>query len=355
MNKDLIIYFDSLFLQHYDPTASHVENPIRLDIAFNSLNKFLSKESIKVDIRGAVKYGEDLLLLVHDSDYVSFIKDESRKGFHYIDPDTYVNEHTFDVALAAFSTAYQASNVALQEGINVLVLVRPPGHHSGIRGKALGAPTNGFCIFNNSAAAVISALRNVRRVLVIDFDAHHGNGTQEIFWDNGRVVHVDIHERGIYPGTGDLKDLGGKNAEGTKINIPLDPLSNDIIYMWVLRNIIEVVVCEFKPDFLVISAGFDAYRTDPLTDLSVTEITYEAYGYLVNKLLRKGVVKGTVTVLEGGYGDGLRKGLIAYVKGYIKPGINEEVIDELSEKGLRKYNYLISKIKRILGDYWSII
>jgi len=355
MSKELIIYFDSLFLQHYDSTASHPENPVRLDIAFNSISKFLLRENVKAEIRGAVRYGEDILLLVHDDDYVNFIKNESRKGFHYIDPDTYVNEHTFDVALAAFSTSYQATTIALQENINVLVLVRPPGHHSGVRGKALGAPTNGFCIFNNSAASVISALRSVGRVLVIDFDAHHGNGTQEIFWNNRRVVHIDIHERGIYPGTGDLNDLGGKDAEGTKINIPLDPLSDDTIYMWVLKNIVEIVISEFKPDFLVISAGFDAYHTDPLTDLNITEITYEAYGYLVNKLLRKSIVKGVVTVLEGGYSDGLRKGLVAYVKGYIEPGINEEIIEKLSEKCLHRYNRLIGKIKRVLSNYWSII
>ncbi len=348
--SEFIVYYDDYFLLHYDPSSSHPERPERLTIVLNSIKSIVKKLKIK-----SVGGREELLREVHDEEYIEFIRRECSRGFHYIDGDTYVNTETFNVALKAFTCAYEASREALRLGIHIMVTPRPPGHHAGRRGRALGAPTNGFCIFNNSAAAVMAALKEgAKRVLVIDFDAHHGNGTQEIFWYDGRVVHVDIHERGIYPGTGFEEDIGSGEGEGTKINIPIPPYSNDSIYLWVIKNIVLPLINEFKPEFLVVSAGFDAYEDDPLTDLAVTELSYEVFGSLINYLLSRRLVKGAVTVLEGGYTEGLRKGVPAYVRG-IQKELELGIIDSMSRDAENRYKGLIKRVMSVLRKYWKLI
>ena len=111
----------------------------------------------------------------------------------------------------------QVAKLALKKKDVYLALIRPPGHHAGKKGRALGAPTLGFCIFNNAAGATFTLKEKAGKVVIIDFDVHHGNGTQDIFWDDGDVVHIDLHESGIYPGSGDIYEIGGKGAEGTDL------------------------------------------------------------------------------------------------------------------------------------------
>ena len=349
IDNKFIIFYDDYFLLHYDPTGSHPERPERLSVALNGIRSIIKD----LEIRSTLGK-EELLAEVHDLNYVEYIRNECKKGFHYIDGDTYVNTETFNVAVRAFTCAYEASKLALNFSTHVMVLPRPPGHHVGRRGRALGAPTNGFCIFNNSAAAIMSVLKEgIKRVLVIDFDAHHGNGTQEIFWSDGRVLHIDIHEGGIYPGTGFENDVGSGEGEGTKVNIPVPSFSDDSIYLWVIKNVILPLINEFKPEFLVISAGFDAYKDDPLTNLAITELTYEVFGSLVTYLIRRGYVRGAVTVLEGGYTEGLRKGVPAYVRGLQKELSVELFTSTLLKDIEKRYGGLINRVLNVLKKYWK--
>ncbi len=260
---------------------------------------------------------------------------------------------TFRAASLAVSASYEAAELSLRHRKHVLVLPRPPGHHAGRAGKALGALSNGFCIFNNAAAAVIYFREKGLKVLVIDFDVHHGNGTQEIFWEDNEVLHIDIHEEGIYPGTGNVSDVGGKGAEGTKINIPLRAGANDEHYAWAISRVIKPLIKVFGPNAIIVSAGFDSHRDDPMSFINVTERTFLLFGSLIHDLLNNGAIRAAVTVLEGGYGLSLVKGLIAYVDGIL--GVNHITLPEHEERvaflsELENFKVL----EEILHEYWRI-
>ncbi|MEM2206496.1 MAG: histone deacetylase [Sulfolobales archaeon] len=270
-----------------------------------------------IDILKSSRPDINSVLLVHDPDYVEWVRNECSKGFHYVDPDTYVTEYTYEVALSFATTAMNAALDAVKTSIPWFILARPGGHHAGRRGPAMGAPTLGFCIFDYIAIAAKSLIDKGVRVMVIDFDAHHGNGTQEIFWDEPRVLHIDIHQRWIYPGTGNLDDVGGLNARGTKVNIPLYPGSNDSHYVYVINEVIEPARKIFNPKAILVFAGFDAHRDDRLTQLNTTEDLYSFIGHYLRELLESGLIKGLVSVLGGGYGRGMVKSLRSYVEGLV--------------------------------------
>jgi acetoin utilization deacetylase AcuC-like enzyme len=300
---------------HRDPSGLHIERPERLQLAIEGLSELLS--SGYASIVGLPEPDISSALLVHEDYYVEFIKRESFKGFHYIDGDTYVNEHTFKVALAYATASRNTALRSVEGGEPWIILPRPPGHHAGRAGRAMGALTQGFCIFNNAAIVARTLLNMGYRVLMVDFDLHHGNGTQEIFWSEPRLIHIDIHQYGIYPGTGYVDDIGGDGAEGTKINIPLPAGSGDSEFSWILDNVVLKLIEAFKPHAIVVSAGFDSHRNDPLEGLEVTEETYCSYGELLGRLLLEGRVRALITVLEGGYGDNLRRGIRVYSEALI--------------------------------------
>lgn len=341
---------DDVFLLHKDPLGQHPENPQRLRTVLKALSDKEYRDKLVFRQPTSVR---EVLLEIHARNYVEFIREESMKGFHYIDVDTYVNEHTFRAASMAVSASYEAAELSLRYRTHVLVLPRPPGHHAGRAGKALGALSNGFCIFNNAAAAVIYFKEKGFKVLVIDFDVHHGNGTQEIFWEDDEVLHIDMHEEGIYPGTGNITDVGGRGAEGTKINIPLHAGASDGHYAWVISRVIKPLIKAFAPDALVVSAGFDSHRDDPMAFINATERTFLLFGSLVHNLLNKGIVRAAVTVLEGGYGLSLMKGLTAYVDGVL--GVNRAALPEYDERfppGTESENFKV--LEEILREYWGI-
>ncbi len=344
----LTVVYDEIHKLHRDPYGRHPERPERLDIALNSLRSSPAWSLIKFVSTSEPNINP--LLKIHEADYVEFIKLECSKGFHYIDPDTYVNEYTFNVAARFATSAYEVASKAATIGGLWLIMPRPGGHHAGVRGRALGAPTLGFCIFNYAAIAAKTLLEAVRKVLIIDFDAHHGNGTQEVFWYEPNVVHIDIHEGGIYPGTGLVTDVGGSGAEGSKINIPLPAGSGDPQYMWILRKVVEPLVNVFKPEAVVVSAGFDAYVDDPLTDLEITESTYLSIGSYLNNLLKMGIIKSVVTNLEGGYGKGISSGFKSYIEGLV--GISKASMDLITP--VQPPKELVRDLSKILQRYWGL-
>ncbi len=307
---------------HEDPINPHPESPERVLMAFSIVKEVVPKEELR--IIEPPPPSRRIIELVHEKEYVKYIESESKKGLHYIDADTYVNEHTFKVALLATSAAWNAADVSLEVHTPVLALVRPPGHHAGRSGPAMGALSNGFCIFNNAAVAIRNFLGKGLKVMVLDFDAHHGNGTQEIFWHEPRVLHVDMHEYGIYPGTGSVNDIGGEGAEGTKINIPLPHGASDKEFMWVVHEVLPKLAEAFKPDALVVSAGFDSHVLDPLSTLRASDGVFMALGSFVAELVQH-YVKGAVIVLEGGYGNALPAGLRSFLRGFSHRAVKERV------------------------------
>ncbi|MEM4681459.1 MAG: hypothetical protein QXM56_03770, partial [Acidilobaceae archaeon] len=205
----------------------------------------------------------------------------------------------------------------------------------------------GFCIFNYAAVAARELLNLGLKVLMLDFDAHHGNGTQDIFWEEPEVLHIDIHQSGIYPGTGQINDLGGGEAEGTKVNIPLTSGSGDERIAWSVEHIIKPLAELFKPDAIVVSAGFDGYVGEPITTLSITEIGYKILGETVRELWTFSRERALVIVLEGGYEEGLRNGFRSFLEGFLRVG--EEV---------RTKPYMDSRTAELLMNtlkkYWNL-
>lgn len=345
----MLIVYDSRHRLHADPQFKHPENPSRALRIVEALVK--SEFSTQLSFVGVREPEEEILVLVHDADYVEYVKRESSKGFHYIDPDTYVNEHTYTISASYMTTTYYTALESLENKRPVLVVPRPGGHHAGRSGRALGAPTLGFCIFNYAAIASVALLKKVKKVLIVDFDAHHGNGTQDIFWRDGRAVHIDIHQEGIYPGTGDVLEVGSDAGEGKIINIPLSAGAGDETYAWILEEIVKKVVNAFKPDAVVVSAGFDAHIDDPLTSLAATKITYRNFGAYFGELLARNEVVGLVSVVEGGYGEGLVSGLLNYVNGILTRSKHPNDV-KASPAGIRKR--IRDLLKTNLSKYWGI-
>lgn len=339
------IIYDELHWLHIDPSG-HPENPNRLDIIVNTLVK--KGLWSKLYVEKTIDYNIEDLYRVHSRDYVNWIINECRKGFHYIDSDTYVTKNSFEIAARFSSTAREIGYRCMRDRDIWFILARPPGHHAGFNGIALNAPTQGFCIFNHVAVLTKSLLDHLNRVVVIDFDLHHGNGTQEIFWNENRVIHIDIHEYGIYPGTGGVEDIGGEKAEGSKINIPLVRQSSDSVYVWILNNIIEPIIYKYKPSIIVVSAGFDSHIGEPMSSLNVSDKTYYLYGSFLHMLYSNNIVKSIINILEGGYSIGLKNGFTAYLEGLM--GIRRDTNVESKPPVKNIYEYL----KIILAKYHDL-
>ncbi|AMM54911.1 histone deacetylase family protein [Pyrococcus kukulkanii] len=330
------IYYSRKFLQH-KPENYHPENPGRLWVLMSAIRELMLDDRILEP----TPVDENFVKKIHNPAYVEFVKRAIREGRRYLDPDTYISPGTWDAALMALGASRLSALAALRYGGLNMALVRPPGHHAGKRGKAMGAPTLGFCIFNNMAAGVL-ALREegIKKILVIDFDAHHGNGTQEIFWYDPDVIHIDLHERDIYPWTGYETEIGGGLAKGSKVNIPMPHYSNDADYIFAWNEIVLAVVENVNPKIILLSAGFDGFKGDGLTTLKLTEKFFSYAGASLRKY-------SIAFIFEGGYDVGLKKGFPAFVKGY------EEI--EVNDNGQPSYETLkvVEEIKDILSPWWS--
>ncbi|RLF04875.1 MAG: histone deacetylase family protein [Thermoprotei archaeon] len=345
--RELVTLYSAVFLEHVPPFP-HPERPERLKIALSSLKE----HGLLGRIVEPVPAEERDLYRVHDPEYVARVRELVEAGAAMLDNDTYISRGTMRAALTAAGASLRAAEAAV-EGRAILILPRPPGHHAGRRGRAMGALTQGFCIFNNAALAVARLLElGLRRVAVLDFDSHHGNGTQEIFYSDPRVLHVDLHEDPVtlYPGTGFPTDLGSGEGEGFKVNVVLPPSSGDDAYALALEEVVVPLLESFKPEALVYSAGFDAYAGDGLSHLRAGAHTYSRLGLLAGEL----GVSRVIAVLEGGYEVGLEKGLPSFVASLIsrKPPFNERFTSR--EPVLRLAREYIDELKALLRRYWSL-
>ncbi|EZQ10874.1 MULTISPECIES: histone deacetylase family protein [Acidianus] len=308
---------------HYPPSLHH-ENPDRIRISLDAIK----------DLGKLVEPDPAQNVLVHSPEYVERVK----RTNGWLDADTYVNTNTYIAAL------YALGGAELAVRLGGIALVRPPGHHSGTNGKALGAPTQGFCIFNNVAYAIKKL--GLKNVAVIDFDVHYGNGTQEIFYRDPEVLHIDIHQDPgtLYPGTGFPEMIGEGEGRGTKVNLIVPPLSRDDIYLELIP-IVESILDDYKPSTLIFSAGFDAYVEDGLSSVMATEKTFYSFGRLN--------YPSKSAVLEGGYSEGLRRGLRAFAEGFSNLEKDYPITYSTDSVKTRFLQYL-GKERKILRDYWKV-
>jgi Deacetylases, including yeast histone deacetylase and acetoin utilization protein len=287
-------FFDEEFLLH-DSGEFHPENADRLKAILLGLRESrLLEKLIPVKPQPAA---EEHILMCHTRQHFEFIRECSRRGSFQIDPDTHVSRNSFDAAMKAAGAAVQAVDGILKGDFqNAFAAVRPPGHHA-TPDRAMG-----FCLFNSIAIAARHAIRNrgLKRVLIMDWDVHHGNGTQDIFYSDPTIIYVSLHKKHHYPGTGWEDETGEGPAEGTKINIPLPGIPGPKIYVNYFRQALEKVA-HFEPEFIFISCGFDAHERDPLGNLGLTN---EAYAYMTGLLIDFAAQFGhqrIFSILEGGY------------------------------------------------------
>ncbi|KYH42558.1 MAG: hypothetical protein AYL33_002120 [Candidatus Bathyarchaeota archaeon B63] len=240
---------------------------------------------------------EDDLRLVHSEELIERIKSGS-----FFDPDSPSLPGIYDYARLSAGGAIRSMEISLK-GEKAFSLMRPPGHHVGVNGAAMGAASMGFCYFNNVAVACMKALERVDRAAILDIDCHHGNGTQEIFQGNPRVLFVSLHKYGgFYPGT-------GGSSEDNCLNYPFRQPVGDEEYLETLNEALRRIE-EFNPDLLAVSAGFDAHREDPVGALMLSEEAYLEIGRLIADL-----GFDTFAVLEGGYGRRFPECVWNFIKG----------------------------------------
>jgi acetoin utilization deacetylase AcuC-like enzyme len=298
---------DSRFLDHRGP-ANHPERPDRLAAVADALAA-RDGELTRIAPRAAT---HDEILRVHSRGHLDEIAAAVRSAPGQLDADTYVSSESLKVAnLAAGGAADLALRVARGEFATGLAAIRPPGHHAE-PDRAMG-----FCLFNNVAIAAraLQHEQGVEKILIIDWDVHHGNGTQHYFDADPSVFYASTHQFPFYPGTGAIGESGVGRGEGYTLNVPLPAGCGDTEYVGAFQHLIVPAAESFEPELILISSGFDAHRDDPLAAMNVTRAGYRGMAAIVRSLAEDLCGGRLVFVLEGGYAaSGLRDGVGAVLE-----------------------------------------
>lgn len=305
------IYTHPDCLEH-DPGPGHPENRARLDAVLTALR--LSSFSDRLAWEDAPPASDDQLHLAHAADYVASIRSSSpASGYRSLDADTIMSPASLSAALHGSGAVCSAVDAVVGDDYRAgFCAVRPPGHHA-TRNRAMG-----FCLFNHIAVgARYAQTRGLDRVAIVDFDVHHGNGTQDIVQGREGVLYISTHQSPHYPGTGSERE----NVEGNILNVPLPAGIADEAYREVFSERVMPAIDAFGPDLILASAGFDAHRLDPLAGLALTEDTYHWIGARLAQAARQHCNQRLVSTLEGGYDtNALGRSVVAYLAGMVHAG-----------------------------------
>lgn len=351
------IVFATAYLSH-EQSSTHPERIERLTYTMDQLEEEGIFDLADIRMLAPRRATRNEVLAVHSPDYFSFLEESSVSG-GMIDYDTVIPRGLIADALLASGGAIIGADAILDQIVrNAFVLCRPPGHHAGCRHGG------GFCYLNNAAIAVRHLQhRGMRRVMILDWDAHHGNGTQDIFDDDPSVLFCSIHQYPFYPGTGQIDEIGHSEGTGYTVNMPVPAGSSDQVYQYLLGEIIIPLAEEYQPDCIVISAGQDNHFSDPLTGLALTA---RGYATMMQEIciLADSICSGRLLViLEGGYSveGGLpytNLGIIAAMVGLDLSAIREPdtLLDLLnrsvSPDALMRVMKTTTDLKRLLAPYW---
>lgn len=285
---------DPIYQQH--ETYEHIESKDRLTAIDTALEKTHIKEQLRlIQPRPATV---DEIAAVHDRDYINGLKKEIEAGGGWLDPDTYASSGSWDAALFAAGGLINAVDSVMRgEHSSAFALVRPPGHH------AVHMHQMGFCLFNNIAVAARYSLKNydIRRILIIDFDVHHGNGTQAAFYTDGQVMYCSTHEYPWYPFTGPADETGDKDGAGCNLNIPVEAGAGDAEYLRAFNEVIVPAGKRFQPDLVMVSAGYDAHWKDAMSNINLTTTGYARLALAIKSIADECCAGRMVYTLEGGY------------------------------------------------------
>lgn len=316
--------YNKIFLEH--DTGIHPESSRRFDYLKNIPET-------------KVINGEKYLNLVHPESYVEYVKGACKKS-EDLDPDTKTCPKSYEAACHAVGATIQAAETG------DFALVRPPGHHA-TPDRAMG-----FCIFNNAAIAVQHLVDKGKKVFILDFDCHYGNGTSEVFYRNPNVVYMSLHEYPYYPGNGFINEIGAGEAKGHIICVPVPPKTGDDLYLETLNFFLPLIRDQFKPDIVCCSAGFDGHHSDPICDLSYSLHSF----YETGKLLRENFKKIFAT-LEGGYDPlWLAKSTMCFKDGINgkEPTFNGDEKTKTTDYNKQKIYDNLAQLKMNLSPYWKM-
>jgi acetoin utilization deacetylase AcuC-like enzyme len=331
------IVYSEEYNRHDNP--SHPENSKRLQAIIKEIKKAPFYKDLEFIEPKILK--EEMLKSVHSEEMIQLVKEVSFDGGGWLDMDTYVCECSYDIARLAAGGLVQASKSVINGNAdNAFALVRPPGHH------ATADRSMGFCLFNNVAIAANEISKLGKKVLIFDHDVHHGNGTQSIFYDRKDVLYQSFHLSPHYPGTGDAQEIGTDQGQGYTINAPLTYGNGDKAVSILFDEIFLPIARQFKPDIILISAGFDSHHCDPLGGLKITSNFFGEMIYRYQAIQPK-----IVCSLEGGYNlEWIGKCLVSQLGQLTSQPIKFK--DYAEEK--KNVDDVVADLKSALGSYWDM-
>jgi len=354
MEKTAIVY-SKKFLNH-NTGCGHPESPRRLQAIIDAIKEYGLLKQERCTLIAPEKVSDENLESVHSKRYIKYVKEicESGGGVIDVETETVVSRESFEIAqLAAGGVIKAIDKVMSQEFHNGFILARPPGHHAG---PDYGI---GFCIFNNVAIGAQYLLNNysLERVLILDVDSHHGNGTQHIFYDTKKVLYMSLHEDPTeFPKTGFADETGQGKGNGYTINIPLPFHTGDAVYWKAIRTIVLPIANQYKPQFILVSAGFDGYYGDSIGELSLSLHIYPMLFQALLNLADNLCGGRIVTVLEGGYCLSALKKIVPTVISLMagnKVVLNEKApfLDLRAQKHAEK---VLKNVRRIQSSFWNL-
>jgi acetoin utilization deacetylase AcuC-like enzyme len=341
---------DSRYLLH-TPGAAHPESSERLAAVYEMLdNPHMSWKYVEIEPREASR---DEIAYVHTPHYIDRIADTAGKSCVFLDSDTIANADTYDVArLAAGGLMNAIDAVMTGEVDNAFAFVRPPGHHADAGNSA------GFCVFNNVAIGAMHAMKKhgLKRILIVDWDLHHGNGTQNIFYSDRRVLYFSTHQYPYYPGTGGLHETGKGEASGYTVNVPLRSGAVNGTFLSAFRRILEPIALEFEPELILISAGFDIYFQDPLGGMHVTPEGFAAMARVLLNIADECCAGKVAAVLEGGYHSvGLARSAKATLEEMFgETHWTEQKLHKMEQEADEENKPVIKSVIAGIRSYWDV-
>jgi acetoin utilization deacetylase AcuC-like enzyme len=349
MNRTGIVK-DEMYIEHITDDY-HPENPNRLRAIYAMLQQ-KDMEGLFTEITPRLATREELEM-VHLPSYVDLIASTAGQSARRLDPDTVASPKSYDAARLAVGGVLEAIEAVIQGKLdNAFALVRPPGHHAE-KNRAMG-----FCIFNNIAvgAKYATQTHGLERVLIIDWDVHHGNGTQNTFYENPKVLYFSTHRYGFfYPGTGAPEEVGTGTGEGFTVNVPMSPGCGDAEYGNIFLHVLKPIALSYEPQLVLVSAGFDTYSRDPLGGMRMTEEGYARLTDITMDIAQRTCDGKIIIALEGGYD---LDGLAASVKAVLGELRGDSKLDRVEcqrneRNGYGKIDGELEKWKALYKRYWK--
>jgi acetoin utilization deacetylase AcuC-like enzyme len=341
---------DTRYLQHSAGFA-HPESPERLAAIYEMVeNPLMDWKFSHIEPREAT---HKEIETIHSPSYVKFIASTAGQRSVYLDSDTATSPETYEIAKLAVGGVFNAIDSVIKGEVdNAFAFVRPPGHHAE---KDTAA---GFCVFNNIAIGAMHAILkyDLKKILIVDWDLHHGNGTQHSFYRDPRILYFSTHQYPYYPGTGSLEEFGQGEGEGYTINVPLREGAGDAAFVKIFRKVLQPVALEFKPELVLLSAGFDTHFQDPLGGMRVTPEGFAAMARILLNIAETCCQGRFVAVLEGGYHVvGLTRSVKAVLEEMLdETHVSEERLSQFEKEADEETEQLINKVISRIRPYWKV-